>query len=257
LLDENGRYNYAAYLLADENGVSVKVAKYAGTSKVDLIENEEYGYRCIITATNRVLDKLRVENKTFAKITPTTRLERSMIDETALKEAWINSIVHNDYSREVPPVVEIFSDRLTITSYGGLPEGLSRENFFRCRSLPRNRELMRVFKDVGLVENLGSGMGRILEAYDQSIFTFEDNFLIVTFPFAEGFTLPNGNVNGNERTNRILLCVKQNPNFTLDQIAENTGLPKRTISRDIKTLQETGAVKRVGSPKTGHWEVTV
>ena len=261
LIDENGRYNYAAYLLADENGISIKVAKYAGTTKVDLIENEEYGYRCLITATNRVLDKLRVENKTFAKVTPTTRLERNMVDETALKEVWINAVVHNDFSREVPPVVEIFSDRLTITSYGGLPEGLSRENFFRCRSLPRNRELMRVFKDVGLVENLGSGMGRILEAYDQSIFSFEDNFLIVTFPFAEGFTLPNGNVNGNvngnERTNRILLCVKQNPDFTLDQIAENTGLPKRTISRDIKTLQETGAVKRVGSPKTGHWEVTV
>ena len=111
-----------------------------------------------------------------------------MVDEFALKEAVINAIVHTDYSREVPPVVEIFSDRLTITSYGGLPPGLSRENFFRCRSMPRNRELMRVFHDVDLVEQLGSGMSRILEVYDQSIFTFEDNFLIVTFPFAEGFS---------------------------------------------------------------------
>jgi len=259
LLDENGRYNYAAYLLADENGVSIKVAKYAGTTKVDLIENEEYGYRCLITAANRVLEKLRIENKTFAKITPKSRLERSMVNETALREVLVNAIVHNDYSREVPPVVEIFSDRLTITSYGGLPQGLSRENFFRCRSLPRNRELMRIFKDVGLVEHLGSGMGRILEAYDQSVFTFEDDFLIVTFPFANGFTLPignvNGNVNGKERLNMVLFCVKQNPNFTLDQIAEHTELPKRTVSRNMKLLQETGAVKRVGSPKTGHWEV--
>jgi len=175
-------------LLADENGVSIKVAKYSGTTKVDLIENEEYGYRCLITATQRVLDKLRIENKTFAKITPQRRLERKMVDELALKEAFINAIVHNDYTREVPPVVEIFSDRLTITSYGGLPQGLSRENFFRCRSMPRNRELMRIFKDVDLVEQLGSGMSRILKVYDQSIFTFEDNFLIVTFPFADGFT---------------------------------------------------------------------
>jgi predicted HTH transcriptional regulator len=187
LLDEGGRYNYAAYLLADENGVSIKVAKYAGKTKSDLIENEEYGYRCLITATHRVLDKLRVENKTFAKITPKERLERSMVDQTALREALINAIVHNDFSREVPPVVEIFSDRLTITSYGGLPQGLSRKNFFRCRSLPRNRELMRVFRDVDLVEQLGSGMSRILEAYDQSIFSFEDDYLIVTFPFANGF----------------------------------------------------------------------
>ena len=187
LVDENGRYNYAAYLLADENGVSIKVAKYAGKTKSELVENEEYGYRCLITATHRILDKLRVENKTYAKITPKERLKRSMVDETALREALVNAIVHNDYSREVPPVVELFSDRLTITSYGGLPQGLSRENFFRCRSLPRNRELMRVFRDVDLVEQLGSGMSRILDVYDQSIFTFEDNFLIVTFPFADGF----------------------------------------------------------------------
>lgn len=44
LLTPDGKYNYVAYLLADENGVSIKVAKYAGTDKVDLIENEEYGY---------------------------------------------------------------------------------------------------------------------------------------------------------------------------------------------------------------------
>jgi predicted HTH transcriptional regulator len=187
LLNDDGSYNYAAYLLADENGVSIKVAKYAGTTKVDLIENEEYGYRCLITAAIRVLEKLRVENKTFAKVTAQKRLERQMVDELALKEAIINAIVHNDYSREVPPVVEIFSDRLTITSYGGLPQGLSRESFFRCRSMPRNRELMRIFKDVDLVEQLGSGMSRMLEVYDSSIFAFEDNFLIVTFPFADGY----------------------------------------------------------------------
>jgi len=190
LIDDNGRYNYAAYLLADENGVSMKVAKYAGTTKTELIENEEYGYRCLITATHRVLDKLRVENKTFTKITPKTRLERHMVDETALRETLINAIVHTDYSREVPPVVEIFSDRIMITSYGGLPQGLSRKNFFRCRSMPRNRELMRVFRDVDLVEQLGSGMSRILNAYDQSVFSFEDDFLIVTFPYADGFGTP-------------------------------------------------------------------
>ena len=260
LIDEDGHFNYAAYLLADENGVSIKVAKYAGKTKVDLIENEEYGYRCLVTATNRVLEKLKVENRTFTKITATKRLERQMVDEKALKEAVINAIVHTDYSYEVPPVVEIFYNRITITSYGGLPTGLSRENFFRGRSMPRNRELMRVFHDVNLAEQLGSGMSRILEVYDPSIFTFEDNFLIVTFPFADGFMLPlgnvNGNVNGDETEKIILNCVRQNPKFTLEKIAEHTGVSKRTVSRQMKILQEIGIVKRIGSSKTGYWEVT-
>lgn len=152
LLTKDGKYNYIAYLLADNNGVSIKVAKYAGTTKVDLIENEEYGYCSLIKATKSVLDKFDVENKTSAKITSKERLERKLVDRVALREAVINAVVHNDYTYEVPPLFEIFSDRIVITSYGGLLNGLSEEDFFNCRSMPRNRELMRVFKDVGLVE---------------------------------------------------------------------------------------------------------
>jgi predicted HTH transcriptional regulator len=159
----DGAYNFLAYLLADNNGASIKVAKYAGTDKIDLVENEEYGYRCLINAIYRVLDKFAVENKTFAKITSRNRLERKLINPVALREAFINAVVHNDYSLGWP-VVEFYSDRVTITSTGGLVEGLSQEDFFRGRSMLRNRELMRVFKDVELVEELGSGMQRILDA---------------------------------------------------------------------------------------------
>jgi predicted HTH transcriptional regulator len=186
LKDGNGAYNFLAYLLADSNGASLKVAKYAGTDKIDLIENEEYGYRCLITATYRVLDKLEVENKTFAKITSRNRRERKLINAVALREAFINAVVHNDYNLGWP-VVEFFSDRLTITSTGGLVEGLSKEDFFNGRSMLRNRELMRVFKDVELVEGLGSGMSRILDAYDRSAFEITPSFIVVTFPYSADF----------------------------------------------------------------------
>ena len=52
----------------------------------------------------------------------------------------------------------------------------------------RNRELMRVFKDLDLVEQLGSGMKRIMEVYDESVFEFTDNFMFVTFPIENGYT---------------------------------------------------------------------
>jgi predicted HTH transcriptional regulator len=94
LKNSDGTYNFLAYLLADSNGTSLKVAKYAGTDKIDLIENDEYGYRCLITAIYRVLDKLDVENKTFAKITSRNRLERRLINAVALREAFINAVVH-------------------------------------------------------------------------------------------------------------------------------------------------------------------
>lgn len=42
---------------------------------------------------------------------------------------------------------------------------------------------MRVFKNVGLVEQLGSGMSRILKFYDKNIFNISDHFIKVIFPF--------------------------------------------------------------------------
>lgn len=183
LLTDDGKYNYIAYLLSDNNGASIRIAKYSGKDKVDLIENEEYGYCSLIKASKSVLSKFEIENKTFAKITSTERIEKKLVDPIALREAVINAFVHNDYSREVTPVFEIFSDRIEITSYGGLPTGLSEKDFFNCRSMSRNRELMRVFKDIGLVEQLGSGMSRILKAYDKSVFDISEHFLSVVFKF--------------------------------------------------------------------------
>jgi len=43
LFAEDEQYNYVAYLLADINGTSIKVAKYNGLDRVDLTENNEYG----------------------------------------------------------------------------------------------------------------------------------------------------------------------------------------------------------------------
>jgi len=182
LYTPDGTLNYAAYLLADENSVSIKVAKYAGADKCDLIENEEYGFCSLIKAAHQVLDKLNVENKTLTRITGAAEREQHrMVDERALREALINAMVHNDYSSEVPPVVEIFSNRISITSYGGLVTGLSREECLAGRSMPRSRELMRVFRDLDLVEQLGSGMHRILSVYSSDIFHISDNFFEICF----------------------------------------------------------------------------
>ena len=262
-----GVYNFLAYLLADNNGASIKVAKYKGTDKIDLIENEEYGYRCLITAVYRVLDKLAVENKTFAKITPRNRLERKLINPVALREAFINAVVHNDYSLGWP-VVEFFSDRITITSTGGLIEGLSNDDFFKGRSMLRNRELMRVFKDVELVEGLGSGMLRILEAYDHSVFDITPGFIVVTFPYASDFERSNSeNANINERSlsevlsevlsegdiikvSPILEFMELNDKITPKEARLITDKSAATVRRYLSLLCDKGILEASGDTNT-------
>ena len=149
--------------MADENNISIKIAKYKGKNKNELIENNEYGYCSIIKSVKNVLQKVDIENKTFTQITPRERIEERIWHPIALREAIINAFVHNDYTKEIAPTIEIFTDRIVITSAGSLPENLSIEEFFSGYSIPRNKELMRIFKDLELVEQLGSGVPRILQ----------------------------------------------------------------------------------------------
>ena len=61
----------------------------------------------------------------------------------------------------------------------------SQEEFLEGVTSPRNKEIIRVFKDVDLIENIGSGVLRILDAYDKSCFKFMDHFLRVSFKYKE------------------------------------------------------------------------
>lgn len=231
---------------------------------MDLVENEEYGYCSLIKATNHVLEKMKIENVTKARVTSTKRIEKNLVESVPLREALINSIVHNDFSREIPPVFEIFSNRIEFTSYGGLISGQSIEDFFSCSSMPRNRELMRVFKDLGLVEQLGSGMSRILQSYDRSIFEISDHFIKVIFPFSlpvddENVAIGdnNGDISGDNQSdsNKVLLLLEKEPDITAKKMSEQTGMSTRKISRIIRELRESEMIIRIGSSRKGYWEI--
>ena len=261
LLTDSDKYNYVAYLLADENGNSIKVAKYSSLDRCDLTENNEYGYCSLIKATKSVLAKLDIENRTAATITPVERKETPLWDKVALREAVINAIVHNDYSFEVPPKFEIFPDRLEITSAGRLPESLTREEFFSGISIPRNKELMRIYRDVELVESLGSGIPRILRAYGEECFKFTDNFIRITFPVSgqgksgEKTTKKTTQKATQKTAQKILHYIKQDASISRNKLAELCGISPDGIKWQLNKMQKNGVIRRVGPNKGGYWEV--
>ena len=262
LLTSEGKYNYNAFLLADENNVSIKLVKYLGTNKMDLVENQEYGYRCLITATQKILDRLDTENTVYAKIEYKGRKEVEKIDSKALKEAVINAVVHNDYSYGNSPIVELYSDRIEITSAGGLPQELSQEEFLEGVTAPRNKELIRVFKDVDLIENIGSGVLRILDAYDKNCFKFMEHFLRVSFKY-KGNPFEYDQKNDQESNqnnlnliqNKILNLIKQNPKITQVEIAKILGVSREKVKYNIAILKVNNILERIGSNKIGEWKI--
>lgn len=180
LLTEDNKYNLAAYLLADENSISIQVARYDSIDKDKLSDKSQLGYCSLVKACKQVLDKLDIANKIGIKITSSQRKEVRLWGEVAIREAVINAFVHHDYTNEHVPVFEVFPDRLEITSSGHVPIGPAQDEFFGGYSDPKNTVLMRVFNDLGLVEQLGSGMTRILKVYAKDNFAFSQNFIRLT-----------------------------------------------------------------------------
>ena len=271
--------------------MSIKLAKYAGTDRDELIENHEYGYCSLLKATDQVLNRLQVENTVKSSIGYPYRTDTPLWNERAVRELVINAIVHNDYFNEVSPKFELFSDRLEITSAGSLPNGMSKADFFNGVSNPRNKELMRVFRDVDLVESLGTGLQRVLKVYNEEKFVFMDNFIRVVIPYA---WLPSNSEDGevnvpvnvpvnvlenvleNSEKNLIQLTERQihiifrlketgkmnvlenvleNEKESSASLAEYFGVNERTIRRDLQFLQRQGHIRHIGPDKGGHWEL--
>ncbi len=261
LLTGDSFFNYAAYLLSDTNGCSIKIAKYEGLDRINLIENEEYGYCCLVKATKAVLEKFKIENKTFARITSNKRDERKLLDPEALREAVINAIIHNDYSNEVPPKFELFSNRLEITSSGSLPDRFDYEEFFQGYSVPRNKELMRVFRDLELVEQLGSGVPRILAHYPRSSYIFTTNFVRLVLPFTERYETQvkytSSPISLSNRQEEIFILLKKS-SLTSSEILKRLNLTQnqqRLIQRELTGLENLGLIKRKGGGRSTAWEI--
>ena len=187
-LTKDGKYNYLAYMMSDNNQLSVRFARFNDAGeRFELLEKAiEYGNCCLVTAIQRVLDRYEIENITHSTLTGAAhRIDKRLADAKCLREIVINAFAHNDYSYGMLPIFEVFQNRFAIRSYGGLVPQLSIEEFFQGVSALRNPELMRILKDLELVEGLGFGVRGITKIYRQDIFEFSENSLYTTLPFDE------------------------------------------------------------------------
>lgn len=258
---ENNEFNYLAYLLSDQNSLVINVGKFKGTDVADMIELKSYSNQSLIKTTCEIVDYIESQNKTFTKIESPKRIEEKLFDSVAMREALINAIVHSDYTYENSPTFRIFEDHIEIISVGGLPEGLEKEEFLNGFMSPKNPQLMKVFRDLGFVEHMGTGIIRILKKYDKSIFHFSTNFIKVSIPFK--FT-DNHKISKEENeaqpdiTNRqrqIMDLIVQFKNITQEEIADKINVSRYTVMRDLKCLEEKHLVIRDGSNKTGCWKI--
>ncbi len=68
------------------------------------------------------------------------RKEVPLFDNKAFREAIINAVLHNKWTKGNEPMISVFSDRIEILSRGSLPPAQTMEGFYMGESVPVNEE---------------------------------------------------------------------------------------------------------------------
>ncbi len=257
LLTKDGKYNLLASILSDNNNCSIKVVKFKGTDKSEMISRNEYGYKCLILAMQNALEYVQSLNETRVNITnKSSREEIHLFDPSSLREAWNNACLHTKWDRMVPPCIYIFSDKIEIISTGGLPIDYSKEDFYKGVSNPINKQLQKIMGQLGLVEQTGHGVPEIIKHYGKEAFDITENHITVTFKFPFRIKVGESDYSSlNPSQRKVLSALKNEPTITTDGLVKIVKLQTARIAEIIRELKELGIIERIGSNKTGYWKV--
>jgi ATP-dependent DNA helicase RecG len=149
---------------------------------------------------------------------------------------------------------------------------LNEQEFLEGVSIPRNKELMRIFKDLDMVEQLGSGVPRIVAFYDVSCFKFSQNFLRMTFMVEQNDdTITSGQISGQiggqigrqiveviqdltSRQKQVLAIIAKDDKISRSAITKQMGISESAVSKHLGILKEKGYIERIGGTR-GYWKI--
>ncbi|MBQ9900368.1 MAG: putative DNA binding domain-containing protein [Acholeplasmatales bacterium] len=256
LLTKNGKFNLLASILADNNNCSIKVVKFKGEDKSEMISRNEYGYKCLILAMQNALEYVQSLNETRVVVNEeAVRKEIHLFDASSLREAWNNACLHTRWDKMVPPCIYIFSNRIEIISTGGLPLDYSLDDFYSGISNPINKQLQKIMGQLGLVEQTGHGVPEIIKHYGKEAFNVSNNHIIVTLKFPFNIRIGENDYSSlNSSQIKVLNAIKNNPSITTKELVKVVGLQTSRIATLLKELKELGKIERVGSNKNGYWK---
>jgi len=145
------------------NHAMVVCVLYKGTSKVDILDKKDFTGNLLDNIENALLFVKRHTNVAL-RIEHLQHEELADYPEVALRETIINAVCHRDYfDKRANVVIEVFEDRVVITNPGGLPSGLSPEDF-GTKSVARNPLIASLLHRADYIERVGTGIERIRRA---------------------------------------------------------------------------------------------
>lgn len=196
----------------------------------------------------------------------------------ALEESVTNSLYHRDYREWEPVVITVEPEGITIQNIGGPDRSISSADISKGELLVskryRNRRLGEYLKELDMTEGRSTGIPTIQNELKSNgspraiVTTDEDRtFFRITIPCHEAA----GNIiadiakkDGSPisspmsspiTSEAILNMIRENPKISTATMAEKLGITKRGVIKQTNNLQNAGLLRRVGSAKSGFWEI--
>ena len=271
----------------------LRMARFVGTDKNEFIDNQraEGNFFDLLDAGMAFFFK---HLNLSGKITNHSlqRQEQLEIPYKALRETLINSLCHRQWEKyNLTNSIAIYDDRIEIANPGVFPPQITPENIKKPHeSYPYNLKIAEALYKSTFLESWGSGAKRIIDACDRQgveepTWKWDSGFIIVTFKRhkksikyiykkydteTETVTesvnvpvnIPTNLSKLNDRQRNIYNAIKNsttnvpvNAPVNATNLAIWLNVSEKTIKRDLSFMQSAGIIKRVGSDKTGHWEV--
>jgi predicted HTH transcriptional regulator len=221
-----------------------RVSRFKAENRADLINSITID-EGLLAMPEKIMDFARLYLEKRIEVSALLRKEDYDIPLPAIREGILNAICHRDYSiTGADNKLDIFSDRLEITSPGVLPLGITLQDLGEGISEVRNRLIVKIFREAGYVEQLGTGIMRIKEACRKNALPeprFEEtgNFFKVTI-FRRRLTL-------SPDVKDVYELIRQETPLGSKEIARKLNIHQNTALKRLRWLKEKGLIHKQGS----------
>jgi ATP-dependent DNA helicase RecG len=267
-IGSNGKLSYtnAGLLFFRDNSRNVRFdfshvvcVLYKGTDKVDIIDAKNLDGGIMENIDNAIVFlkrnlRVRYEIKTFQ------RKNILELPEAALKEAVTNAVCHRDnFEKGARVMVEIFDDRVEITNPGGVPKGITKENF-GTTSVTRNPIIASLLHRADYIERMGTGINRMASEMEKAglekpVFQTEGHFFKVTFKREQSINAQSAidsdrpAIENGDRASAILKYLNENGKGKNSDFANLLELSPQRTREILHDLIKEGLIEKHGEKR--------
>ena len=240
LYDDVNGFNNAAGILADKNHFpGIDIVKFG--ENISIIQKRStFENVSVLEVYEKAIEVFR-DYYQYEVIQGADRKKMEKIPEAAFREAIANALIHRVWDVDSQIRVSMFDDRIEIVSPGGLPSGITEEEYLSGKlSVLRNRNLANVFYRLGFVEIFGTGITRIKHLYEEGLikpdFEVSENTIKIVLPVFE----KNLNLTENEQT--VYKFLSKTMLKPISEIAPYVPFGRSKTTQLLKGMEQKGIV---------------